>query len=306
MKDNQRPLRAHLSMFSAELFWGLMSPLGKDAMTHGIDGIDMVSFRVLGAALLFWTASLFTTKVHVPKRDIMFFAGAAVLGIVTNQCLFTIGLSITSPINASIVTTSMPIFAMILSFFILKEPVTWKKAGGVLIGCMGAVILILTSASAANAKVGNIWGDMMCLLAQLSFALYLALFNPLIRRYDVITVNKWMFLWASILIIPFSSGHVMQIGWANVPVRTWMETGYVIIFGTFLSYLLSIVGQRTLRPTVVSVYNNVQPIVAVTISVLTGISIFTFPQGLAIILVFAGVWLVTKSKSKRDMEKLIK
>lgn len=306
MKDNQRPLRAHLSMFSAELFWGLMSPLGKDAMTHGIDGIDMVSFRVLGAALLFWTASLFTTKVHVPKRDIMFFAGAAVFGIVTNQCMFTIGLSITSPINASIVTTSMPIFAMILSFFILKEPVTWKKAGGVLMGCMGAVILILTSASAANAKVGNIWGDMMCLLAQLSFALYLALFNPLIRRYDVITVNKWMFLWASILIIPFSSGHVMQIGWANVPVRTWMETGYVIIFGTFLSYLLSIVGQRTLRPTVVSVYNNVQPIVAVTISVLTGISIFTFPQGLAIILVFAGVWLVTKSKSKRDMKKLIK
>jgi len=306
MKDNQRPLRAHLSMFSAELFWGLMSPLGKDAMTHGIDGIDMVSFRVLGAALLFWTASLFTTKVHVPKRDIMFFAGAAVFGIVTNQCMFTIGLSITSPINASIVTTSMPIFAMILSFFILKEPVTWKKTGGVLMGCMGAVILILTSASAANAKVGNIWGDMMCLLAQLSFALYLALFNPLIRRYDVITVNKWMFLWASILIIPFSSGHVMQIGWANVPVRTWMETGYVIIFGTFLSYLLSIVGQRTLRPTVVSVYNNVQPIVAVTISVLTGISIFTFPQGLAIILVFAGVWLVTKSKSKRDMKKLIK
>ncbi len=306
MKDNQRPLRAHLSMFSAELFWGLMSPLGKDAMTHGIDGIDMVSFRVLGAALLFWTASLFTTKVHVPKRDIMFFAGAAVFGIVTNQCMFTIGLSITSPINASIVTTSMPIFAMILSFFILKEPVTWKKTGGVLMGCMGAVILILTSASAANAKVGNICGDMMCLLAQLSFALYLALFNPLIRRYDVITVNKWMFLWASILIIPFSSGHVMQIGWANVPVRTWMETGYVIIFGTFLSYLLSIVGQRTLRPTVVSVYNNVQPIVAVTISVLTGISIFTFPQGLAIILVFAGVWLVTKSKSKRDMKKLIK
>lgn len=118
MKDNQRPLRAHLSMFSAELFWGLMSPLGKDAMTHGIDGIDMVSFRVLGAALLFWTASLFTTKVHVPKRDIMFFAGAAVFGIVTNQCMFTIGLSITSPINASIVTTSMPIFAMILSFFL--------------------------------------------------------------------------------------------------------------------------------------------------------------------------------------------
>ena len=300
------PLQAHASMFAAEVFWGLMAPIGKDAMTHGIDGLQMVSFRVLGGAILFWITSLFVKKETVPMKDKFLFALAGILGLVCNQCLYTIGLSITSPVNSSICTTSMPIFAMILSFFILKEPVTWKKTGGVLMGCMGAVILILTSASAANAKVGNIWGDMMCLLAQLSFALYLALFNPLIRRYDVITVNKWMFLWASILIIPFSSGHVMQIGWANVPVRTWMETGYVIIFGTFLSYLLSIVGQRTLRPTVVSVYNNVQPIVAVTISVLTGISIFTFPQGLAIILVFAGVWLVTKSKSKRDMKKLIK
>ena len=90
-------------------------------------------------------------------------------------------------------TTSMPIFAMILSFLILKEPITWKKAIGVLMGCSGACIIILTSATAGNAKVGNIWGDLLCISAQLSFALYLALFKPLVQKYSLFTVNKWMF-----------------------------------------------------------------------------------------------------------------
>lgn len=212
-------------------------------------------------------------------------------------------MSITSPVNASIVTTSMPIFAMVLSFFILREPITWKKAMGVAIGCCGALILILSSASAGNAKVGDIRGDLMCFAAQFSFALYLALFNPLIRKYNVFTVNKWMFTWASLFVLPFTGWHVSQLPWASFTVATWLEVGYVVVFGTFLSYLLSVVAQRVLRPTVVSVYNYVQPIVSVIVSVAVGLSVFTLPQGVAVLLVFSGVWLVIKSKSKRDEKK---
>lgn len=298
--DNKRPLIAHLSMFAACAFWGLMAPVGKDAMNHGIDGISMVSFRVLGGAILFWLTSFFAPKEHVPPRDRLRFAGAAFFGLVCNQCCYTIGLSITSPSNASIMTTSMPIFAMILSFVILKEPITLKKAGGVALGCAGALILILTSASALNAKVGDLRGDLLCLGAQFSFALYLSLFNPLIRRYSVFTINKWMFLWASVLLLPLTSSHVAAIDWPHVPVSAWMETGYVVLFGTYISYLLTMIGQRVLRPTVVSIYNYVQPMVSVTVSVLTGIGVFKWSQGLAVILVFSGVWLVTKSRSRRD------
>ena len=297
------PLLAHLSMFMACAFWGLMAPLGKDAMTHGIDGIDMVTFRVFGGACLFWLTSLFVKHEHVPKRDILRFAGAGVFGLVCNQCCFTIGLSITSPVNASIVTTSMPIFAMILSALILKEPLTGKKACGVLMGCSGALILILTSAGAASDKVGDIRGDLLCLTAQFSFALYLALFNPLIKRYSVFTVNKWMFLWATVLITPFTAGHVAAIEWKAVPVTTVIEIGYVVFVATYLSYILTMVGQRTLRPTVVSVYNYVQPIVSVTASVILGISVVQWSQGLAVLLVFSGVWLVTKSRAKGQPAK---
>lgn len=201
--DNKRPLIAHLCLFCSGAFWGLMAPVGKDAMLHGIDGIDLVSFRVLGGAILFWLTSLFTKKEHVPVKDIFKFAAAGLFALVFNQCSYTIGLNMTSPSNSSIMTTSMPIFAMVLSFLILKEPITWKKALGVLMGCAGAVIIIMTSATAGNAKVGNIWGDLLCMSAQLSFALYLSLFKNLLSKYSLFTINKWMFLWATVLDMAF-------------------------------------------------------------------------------------------------------
>ena len=284
MKNN-KALIAHLSMFGACAFWGLMAPLGKDAMTHGLDGLTMVSFRVLGGCILFWLTSLLVKKEQVPTKDKLMFIGAAVFGLVTNQCCYTIGLSITSPINASIVTTSMPIFAMILA--------------------SGALILILTSASAVSDKVGDIRGDLLCLAAQFSFALYLSLFNPLIRRYSVFTINKWMFFWATLLVIPFTFGHVKDVVSRPIPATTWWEAAYVVVFGTYLGYILTMIGgQKTLRPTVVSVYNYVQPIVSVVVSVLTGLGILKPSHALAVILVFTGVWLVTKSRSRQDMEKL--
>ena len=276
-------------MFGACAGWGLMSPVGKDAMLHGFDGITMVSFRVAGACLLFWIASLFAPKEQVPWRDRLMFIGAALTGLLFNQCCFTIGLSITSPINASIVTTSMPIFAMILAALILREPITGKKALGVLMGCSGALILILSSAAHADARVGDIRGDLLCLFAQFSFALYLSLFNPLIKRYNVFTVNKYMFSWATLMLLPLSSYHVYGVISQPIPLLTWIEVGYVVVCGTFFCYILTMIGQRTLRPTVVSVYNYVQPIVAVAASLIMGISTMKLTHVLDVVLVFSGV-----------------
>ena len=248
VKKNNRPLLAHVCILMACVFWGLMSPLGKDAMMNGVDGICMVSFRVIGGAALFWLTSLFVKKARVPWRDRLLLALAGLFGLVFNQCCFTIGLNITSPINASIVTTSMPIFAMLLAAVILHEPITGKKAVGVMMGCSGAVILILTSATTKGGQAGDLRGDLLCMAAQLSYALYLSLFNHLVRKYHPITVNKWMFLWAVVEILPFTTPHLMANAWQTVPLTTWWETGFVVFFGTYVSYLLMMVAISTLRP----------------------------------------------------------
>lgn len=301
-KDSQK-LVAHLCMFGACAGWGLMAPVGKEAMTHGVSGLSMVTFRVVGACVLFWITSLFAKREQVPRHDKLMFAGAAIFGLLLNQCCYTLGLSLTSPINASIVTTSMPIFAMLLSAIILKEPITGKKALGVLMGCSGALMLILTSAAHVSDKVGDLRGDLLCLFAQFSFALYLSLFNPLIRRYNVFTINKYMFSWASLMLLPFTFHGSMETIGSHLTLKTWMEVAYVVVIGTFFCYILTMVGQRNLRPTVVSVYNYVQPIVSVLASLLMGVGVFKPTHALAVVLVFTGVWLVTKSRARDDGPK---
>ncbi len=292
---------AHLSMFMACAIWGLMAPLGKDAMLNGIDGISMVSFRVAGGAALFWLSSIFLPHENVPLKDKFLFALASIFGIVCNQCCFTIGLSITSPINASIATTSMPIFAMFFSFIILREAITLKKVLGIIVGCCGAVILIISSARSSDIMVGDVRGDLLVLGTQLSYAFFLALFNNLIKKYSVFTVNKWMFLWATIFLWPFTFCHVAQISWMEIMCHTWLETIYVVVLGTYAGYIFIVIAQKKLTPIIVSIYNYIQPLISVVVTVLMGIGVFKSAQIFAIILVFFGVWLVTISRTHKNI-----
>ncbi len=303
MSNHRTPLLAHLSLAGAAVCWGLMSPLGKDAMQHGIDGITLVSLRVLGGAILFWLTSLFTPREIISRKHIALLCLAAVFGLVGNQCCFTIGLSLTSPVNAGIVTTTMPISALILSALILKEPITLRKALGVALGCCGAVLLVMTSVrTAAGATgMGDLRGDLLCFAAQISYTIYLTVFGWLAKRYSIFTVNKWMFLSATCIIWPFTAQHVWQTPWSALSTITLAEIAYVVVGGTFLAYILMIRGQQVLRPTVVSMYNYVQPIVAVIVSIVLGLAVFTLTHALAVALIFSGVALVTLSKSRKDM-----
>lgn len=281
----------HLCMLGAEVVWGLMSPIGKDAMMHGVSGFNMVSFRVVGAAICFWIASLFSPKEKVTRKDLFLLIFAGLQSIVFNQCCFIVGLSLTSPINSSIVTTSMPIFTLILGILFMHEKLTLTKSFGMVCGITGALSLILGSASGATGE-GNIWGDILCMIAQFSFASYLALYQGLVKRYSTITCMKWMFLFSSIAILPFTASSLSEMGWSEISIKTWDEVAFVVIASTFLSYLLMMRGQKSLTPTQVSVYNYVQPVVATIASTCMGLAMFGWMQAIAILLIFSGVRLV--------------
>lgn len=295
-------LIGHLCMAMACVMWGLMAPLGKDAMTHGIGGLDMVAFRVSGGALGFWLTSLLfrnTEKKAVEKKDLLKLFFAALFAIVFNQCNYTIGLSITSPLNASIMTTIMPIITMVLAAFFLREPVTWKKVVGVLLGASGAAILIVGSSQGVYGG-GVLLGDVMCVCAQCSYAIYLTAFKTLIQKYSVVTCMKWMMLFASMVIVPFALPGITEISWGEISTKTYLEAAFVVFGGTYIAYIFCTSAQKVLRPTVIAMYNYVQPIVACIVSVALGIGAFGIGQGFAVLLVFSGVYLVTQSKARRN------
>ena len=247
--------KGHLALLGAAIMWGLMSPIGKTALENGISGLSLATFRMTGGAVCFWIASIFAPKEQVRSHDLMMLFFAGLLGIVFNQGYFTFGLSLTSPIDASIVTTTAPIATMIVAAVYLKEPVTGKKVIGIFLGSIGALTLIMSSQGSTDSNAGSIPGDLLCLAAQISFSFYLAIFKGLISRYNIFTLMKWMFTYAAICFIPFSYHEVSAVQFNEISPATWGCVIFVILGGTFFAYILMMIGQKTLRPTVISMYN---------------------------------------------------
>lgn len=293
-------IQGHLFALTANILWGLMAPVGKSALVE-FSALSVTTFRMVGAAACFWLLSLFCKREQVDHRDMLKIFFAALFALVFNQGVYIFGLSMTSPIDASIVTTTLPIVTMIVAAIYLKEPVTNKKVLGIFVGAMGALILIMSSN--AGSGNGSIMGDLLCLIAQISFSIYLTVFKGLSQKYSPITLNKWMFVYASMCYIPFSYHDVAAIQWAEISTAALLQVGYVVVGGSFLAYICIMTAQRLLRPTVVSMYNYMQPIVASIVTVIVGMATFNMEKGIAIALVFLGVYIVTQSKSRKDFEK---
>ncbi len=291
----------HLSIFAVNLIFGINTPITKSILNSSmnIDALALTYLRFIGATLVFWLVSIVFKIPKASKKDIPFFILASFFGVVLNQTSFVFGLSKTSPVDASIVVSLTPIVTMIFSAIFVKEPITFKKVLGVLIGCSGALILILSNASSGGNS--NWIGNAICFVSCLSYGLYLTAFKPLIQRNHSITLMKWMFLFGTIISTPFTFSHLTNIEFSQIDADITLRILYVILGATFVTYLLIPVGQTRIRPTTLSMYNYLQPIVTTVLSVFMGLGVFGLKQSIATALVFLGVYIVTQSKTRAQV-----
>ncbi|MDR1879209.1 MAG: DMT family transporter [Bacteroidales bacterium] len=296
-----KKMTGHIAVLGANIIFGLNTSVSRTLIPNEINPYLLTFIRMTGAMLLFWIVSLFIAREHVPVKDILLLFLASVFGVILNQIPFIAGLSLTSPIDASIVITLLPIMSMFLAAVILKEPVTFKKILGVVIGASGALLLIFSHKNLHTGN-GNMVGNLMILFSVFSYSLYLSLFKKLISRYSPVTIMKWMFLFATVVAYPFCRKAVLQTDYSSLGTDVYLRIAYVVIFATFIAYLLIPIGQKALRPTTFSMYNYLQPVVASLIAVLLGMDVFGIEKILSGILVFAGVYFVTRSKSRAQIE----
>lgn len=289
-------------MFTANAMWGLMSPISKAIMLGGaITPLVLSDLRIGGAMILFWTVSLFGKQERVSRKDLAILFSASLFAITLNQGSFILGVSMTSPADASIITTSMPLWAMILAAFILKEPITWRKVMGIAFGAAGALMLIMGSRQSGDISPaeGNraILGDLLVLFAQLCYALYIVLYKNFVNRYSLTTIMKWMFTFSFLCMLPFSADELISTDWTSLRIPDISGLTFIVVGGTFISYMFIVIGQKRLRPTVAGMYNYIQPLVACIVAVCWGMDSFNATKVIAILLIFSGVYLVTSSRS---------
>lgn len=294
----QDSLKGHLSIAAAYTIFGLNLVFCKDiANSQTVSPYVLFTLRAVGASALFWLLSLFMPKEKVDKADYPKIAAASMVGLFIPQMTFLMAITVTSAIDTAIIGTLGPIFTMIFAFLFLGEPITGKKAGGVALSFAGILFLIFNSVHQGGATSTSPWGVVLLLINSLSFSLYLGLFRPLISKYSVITFMKWSFLFSLIVSLPISAKGLLTTDYAAIPGNVLWEIGYLIFFATFVAYFLIPYGQKFIRPTLVSMYSYLQPIIAAIVSIWAGVDSLTWQKVFSSVLVVGGVILVSQSRA---------
>ena len=299
MRDRQSIL-GHLACFTAYLIFGLNIVVCKELTTSGvISPLALFTLRSIGAGTLFWLISFFRPKERVELRDLPKIFVASVLGFFLAQVSFLFAISHITPMDCSLVASLAPFYTMFIAAYTLKEPLSAQKIGGVVLSLCGVIYLILNSATASSGAVETTpLGVLLMIVNSLCFALYLGIFKPLIGRYSVITFMKWIFLFSTLMTLPFTASEIVKIDFSALPTSYLAELAFLIICATFITYFLIPVGQKLLRPTLVGMYSYVQPIVATVVSIYAGMEELTISKVIAAITIFAGVVIVSRSRKR--------
>lgn len=291
-------LAGHLAIAATYTIFGLNIVFCKDiANNNVINPIVLFTLRAIGASALFWLISLALPKERIDPKDLPRIALASLVGLFIPQLTFLVAITMATSIDTAIMSTLGPIFTMIFAFFFLGEPITLKKAGGVALSFVGVIFLIFNSVHSGGASASTTMGIVLLLINSFSFAMYLGVFRPLISKYNVVHFMKWMFLFALLMSLPFSARGLFSTDYAAIPSNVRWEIAYLIFFATFVAYFLIPFGQKRLRPTLVSMYTYLQPIIAAIISIWLGMDVLTWQKLLATVLIVGGVILVSRSRA---------
>ena len=293
---------ALLAAFSATTIYGLNHTIAKVIMPHYIGAFGFIMLRVVGAAILFWILSLFIPNEKIERKDYYRIFFGALLGMCINMLMFFKGLQLSTPINSGVIVTLTPIIILILSAFFLKEKLTKMKLLGITIGFSGALLLILSGNTSQVVNAPNVsLGNSMMLINSICYGSYLVIVKPLTKKYNIITLMKWMFLLGIFMTSPITYSEFSEVSWNTLPFEAIWRMAFVIIGTTFLTYLFNVYALKTLPATTIGAFTYLQPLITILYAVITGNDILDGIKISACLLVFFGVYLVSKKVKTENL-----
>ena len=281
------------------IIYGVTFTIAKDVMPKYVDAYGFILMRVGGSTILFWLVWLFTRmpenvrKERIDRADFPRIIWAAFFGVALNMLSFFKGLSLTSPISASVIMVSTPMIVLVLSAIIIKERIRKRMALGIILGLIGTAFLILYGKSIGNATNASL-GNFLVFVNATSYGLYLVLVKKLMDKYNAFTFVKWIYLIGFLMVLPFGWGEFEAVNWALMPMDMYWKIGFVVVFSTFLTYLLNLLSMKELKPTTIAVFVYLQPVFATVFAISLGKDELTLVKIVSAILIFTGVYLVTQ------------
>lgn len=287
-------LKAHIALFLVSLIYAANYTIAKEVMPKYLSPDVLVLARILTGTIIFWLATSFKSE-KIDKSDFGLLILCGFTGAALNMFAFFKGLSLTTPINASLILLLVPILVLIISAVFFKERITIIKGIGIILGIIGAGFLVMNGRAISLNSQGLV-GDLLICVNSTSYAIYLVLVKKLIRKYETLTVLKWIFTFGLIFIFPFTISDFTNANWSAIPLSIWSAIAFILIAVTVLTYLFNGYALKFVSASVVSIYIYLQPLLASIIALSFGKDSLNLTKVIAYLLIFSGVLMVSQSR----------
>ena len=294
---NKRTI-ALFAAFAATSIFGFNHTIAKELMPDVLSPNALLYCRVVGAAICFWFISLFLKNEKIEVKDFKLIIICAFFGMGLNMITALNGLYNSTPINSAIITTLAPIFIFLISVIIIKEKITKIKYVGVFIGFCGTLTLILLNEKSVSSAPDINLGNFYLFINSISYALYFVLVKPLTKKYTMITIMKWLFLFSIFINMPFGLIEFTEINWVEISRVSLLKISYVVFCTTFLVYLLNLYALKNLKASTVGMFIYLQPVIGILFAIYRGADKLTVADATSVLLVFIGVYLVSKKSTQ--------
>lgn len=292
-------LAPHLALLCVQFLFGTWPIFGKFIL-RVLPSTGIAALRICGAALLLILLRQFRTSVHIEdKRDYAKLFLFSLLGIVFNQLLFMKGLQLTTVVNASIISATIPIFALIVGLFMGNDSLSLLKVVGIILAVLGVIYLL--DPAKADFSGGYALGNILLLLNTFCFGSYIAISKNVISRVGTFTSMFWIFIFGGLVTLPLAFYSLDANSITQTPLNIWLALLYVIIFPTICSYFLNAWALARVAPSVVAVYIYLQPLIAFALAPFFLGEKWNSRAWVAMILIFSGLFFVTRQKKQIDI-----
>lgn len=293
----QTKLQGHLAIFAANVIFGLGVPVSKALLNDWVTPMGYMASRSFFAAVIFWLIAAFLPSEKVERRDLWVILGGGLLGFVISQSLTAWALDYTTPVYFSLIAALTPVAVMLMAALFISERITLVKLLGVVLG-IGGALLMLAKGWQSGAGKNDFLGIILAVLSVLTWAVYLIVTRSVSQKYTAVTQMKWVFLISAIVTVPIALRewdmqplYSAAANWAGIS-----EMAFLVLGATVLGYFLIPVAMKSLAATTVSIYTNLQPVVASLVAIAIGQDVLTWDKPVAAVLVLLSAWIVTREK----------
>jgi len=273
------------------LVWGVNFAVSKYILDR-IGAGSFMFFRfsllpLLGMALL---VIVFRGRMALtwPRReDLPRFVACALIGHAVHIGAVVHGMNLSTAFSSSLVLTSGPVFTLVILALLGAERLRASQVAGTAVACVGMALFLSDKFAGGFAQAGV--GDLLLLVAALSFSLYIILVQRLVKRYGALIVLSYTLVFAAPPILALTVKSFLDLDPAQLTPGVWLALFWALVVSSFCGWLMwtwvnGVRGVARSAP-----FNYLMPPIAGVVAWLTLGEAFTWLKILGAAITMAGV-----------------